>query len=359
MLNFLNFNRGPKSTLGVDIGTASIRIVELGRRGQAHELKNYGEIATLFLKRSFNITKEKNATSLSSKEIAKAITAIIKEAKIRTNEVIFSIPDYSCFFTSFALPPMSEKELPQAVRYEARSYVPLPLTEVTLDWSVIEGNVSDKSKTPLKILAVAIPNEIVSQYQEIASLADLEMKAMEAEAFSLARTEQKKEIKSAALIDIGARSTTCNILEKGMLKMSHSFNLSGNELTEVLSRSLKVSYERAEETKREFGMLSEGGLERKSRPALLPIVDSILVEVKKVIQNYYIQEGKGVEKIVLAGGTASLPGLKDYFEAQLNKTVELADPFGGLIFPKILEDLLKEMGPAWTVAVGLALKDLA
>ncbi len=358
MFNFsLKFKRYPRSFLGIDIGTSSIRVVELGRRGQNHELKNYGEIATSSLQRpSFRIV-ERNSLLLSNNDVAKAISAIVREADIKTREVNFGIPDFSSFFTSFELPPMSEKELPQAVRYEARSYVPLPISEITLDWSVVEGQISDKSKTPLKILAVAIPNEIINQYQEIAKLCNLEMKDLEAEAFALARSASKKEIKITSIIDIGARSTTCNVLDRGVLKVSHSFNISGNELTETLSRSLKIDYVTAEEIKRNLGLQATGGSER-NRAALIPLIDSILVEVKKIFQNFYQQEGKGVEKIILAGSTALLPGLTDYFAQELKKEVVIFNPFDSLIHPPILDEVLKEMGPAYAVAVGLALKEL-
>ena len=351
------FKKTPRNFLGIDIGTSAIRVVELGRRGQIKELKNYGEINVSSLHKSSFRTIEKNSLLLSNNEVAKAILAIIKEADIQTREVNFSIPDFSSFFTSFELPPMSEKELPQAVKYEARSYVPLPLSEVTLDWSVVGGDISNKANAPLKILVAAIPNEIINQYQEIASLSNLQIKALEAEAFALVRSVLGKEAKVISVIDIGARSTTCNILDKGILKISHSFNISGNELTETLSRSLKIGYEMAEESKRDLGLTMVEEPERNTRAILIPLVDSILIEIKKIFQSFYQQEGKGVEKIVLAGGTAWLPGLKNYFAEELKKEVEISDPFSLLSYPPILEKLLKEMGPAYAVAVGLALKE--
>ena len=374
MIRFpFKIKKTPKNFLGIDIGTSSIRVVELGRKGQTRELKNYGEIKIQSLQKSAFRTIEEDTLLLSDREIARAISAIMRETGIQTREVNFSIPDFASFFTNFELPPMSEKELPQAIRYEARSYIPLPLSEITLDWSVVQGDVSNKAKTALKILVVAIPNEIINQYQKIASFSGLEMKALEAEAFALARSSitqaqrrveknerslSKNEKRVISVIDIGARSTTCNILEKGILKISHSFNLSGNELTEVLSRSLKVGYEAAEELKGSMGLIMVEEPERNVREILLPLVDSIISEIKKIFQGFYQQEGKGVEKVILAGATALLPGLKEYFAEELKKEVEVSNPFEGMAYPPILEETLKEMGPAYTVAVGLALKGL-
>ncbi len=352
------FKRAAKSFLGIDIGTSFIRVVELGRKGQGLKLENYGEVKnSSFPKTPFRVF-EKNTLLLSDKEIARLIKLILKTTGIQTKIVNFSLPDFSSFFTNFELPPMSQKELAQAVKYEARSHIPLPLSEVVLDWLVIDGEVSDKPKTPLKILVVAIPNEVINQYQKIASFSQFQIKDLEAEVFALSRFLLKTEQKITGIVDIGARSSTCSILEKGILKTSHSFNISGNELTEVLSRSMGISYEKAEVLKKTEGLVEVEGREKNVREILQPLVDLILAEIKRIFDNFYQQENKRVEKIVLAGGTALMPGLKEYFSEELKKEVVIADPFSNITFPPILDETLKEMGPTYAIAVGLAMKGL-
>ncbi len=346
----------PKNFLGIDIGTSSIRLVELSKRGQVFKLENYGEIKTASLQKLPFMRIESDTILLSNQEVAKAIETILKEAGIQTREVNFSIPDFLSFFTSFELPPMTQKEVAQAVKYEARAYIPLPLSQITLDWSVIEGEISNKVKTPLKVLIVAIPNEVVSQYQTIASLCSLGARTLEAEVFALARSSARNEKKIIAIVDIGARSTTINIFENGILKLSHSFNVSGNELTEILSRSLRVSYEKAEQLKKDLGLEATQGEERNVREILLPFIDSIIAEMKKIFQGFYQQENKGVEKVILSGGTVLMPGLRKYFFEEIEKEVEIADPFSNISHPPILEGTLKEMGPIYAIAVGLALR---
>lgn len=348
----------PKNFLGIDIGTSSIRVVELSRKGQSLKLINYGEIKTASLQKAPFRTVEKDTLLLSNRETSAAILAILREAGIQTREVNLSIPDFSSFFTNFELPPMSQKELESAVRYEARSYIPFPLSEITLDWTIIEGDVSNKVKAPLEILVVAIPNEVINQYQEVATLSGLRLRALEAEAFALSHSLARNEKKTVGIVDIGARSTTCNILENGILKISHSFNISGNELTGILSRSLGVDYEKAEELKKGIGLAGAETAEQNIREVLLPLIDLILAEIKKIFGNYYRRENKEVEKIILAGGTSLLPGLKEYFFEELKKEVEIANPFSRTIFPPILEETLKEMGPGYAIAVGLAIRGL-
>lgn len=352
------FKKISKKFLGIDIGTSSIKVVELSRKGQDIGLENYGEIRTSSLQKApFRVFK-KDTLLLSNQEAAGAIKTILKTAGIQAKEVNFSIPDFSTFFTSFELPSMSQKELDSAVRYEARSYIPLPLSEIILDWSLIEDGVPDKTKTSLKVLVVAIPNEVINQYQEIASLSGLELKVLEAEVFALSRSSAKNEKGVIAIIDIGARSTTCNIFEKGILKISHSFNISGNELTEILSKSLKIDYEKAEELKKNQGLNVLRDNEKNIREILLPLIDSTLSDIKKIFQVFYQSEKKEIEKIVLAGGSALMPGLKEYFSEEFKKEVEIVNPFLGISYPPILDETLKEIGASYAIAVGLAMRGL-
>jgi len=355
----------PKKFLGIDIGTSAIKIVELGSFAGRIKLENYGEMATRVLyQRSFR-TFEKSTLLLSAQDISRAIKAICQEAKIETKESIFSIPDFTTLFTTFGLPPMTAEELPQAVQAEARRHIPLPLSEVTLDWQLAEGRVSHKGfGEGLKILLVAVPNETINQYQQIAELSNLKLLAMEAEVFGLMRSLiEKKEKRVIGLIDIGARTTTCSIIEKGVLKISHSFDISGDDFTERMIRGLEMEEEMAENLKRKYGILESKDI----REILLPSVDIILRESEKIFKNFYLKEGKEIDKIILAGGTALMPGILEYFQNYFNpapeqawygagKGVEIANPFLKVFYPPILEKTLKEMGPSYAIAIGMALR---
>src|SRR3989344_3052699 len=205
MRDFLGIRVGPKRSLGIDIGTSYIKIAELSQRGKRLRLDNYGEMeaSSLYEKpfRSF----EQSTLSFSNSDVVRVIEAILKEAKMNAYEVYFSIPDFSTFFTSFYLPPMPKEELPQAIQFEARRHIPLPLPEVVLDWQIIGTKNANQKSGNFNVLLVAVPNEVVGQYQSIARLAKLKLAAMEAEVFSLARALAKEEKDAVVLIDIGAR----------------------------------------------------------------------------------------------------------------------------------------------------------
>ena len=346
-----------KRNLGIDIGTSSIRIVEMSSWRKRVKLEGYGEMKpkTLF-KESFR-TFEKNTLSLSGYDVSRAIQAIIEEAGMETKKAVFSIPDFSSFFTNFDLPPMTQEELPQAIKYEARRHIPLPLSEVTLDWQIIEGRISKKEKAAVKVLLVAVPKEVINQYQQIAAMAQLELQALEAEVFGLSRSLVRRQEETVCLVDMGAQSTTVSIIDKGVLKISHSFDVSGNELTNIVAKSLGVDYGSAEDLKQKIGLrLSKEGI----REILLPLIDMVISEIDKILRAFYQMEGKRTQKIILAGGSALLPGLVEYFSEKLKteKGVEIADPFSDIFYPPILEKTLKNIGPNYAVAVGVSLRGL-
>lgn len=353
-----SFQMIPQSVLGVDIGTSSIKLVEISRWGNRNKLENYGEIGAEILYEKPFLKFEKSTLAMSTYDIARGIQAIMEETKVKTRRVYFSIPDFSSFFTWFELPPMTKEEIPQAVSYEARRHIPLPLSEITLDWQIIGGAAHGKQKSPFKILLVAVPNEVINQYQSIASLAKLELRALEAEVFGLTRSlfvGGGSEV--TILIDIGARSTTISMIEKGSLKMTHSFDMAGNEFTEVLSRSLGVDYKTAEKLKKEHGMIDSNG-KSNIREALSPLVDLIVSEIEKISKNYYQREKKEAQKVILSGGSALLPGIDRYISQRIQKPVSVDNPFSTLFYPPILEETLKGMGPSYAISVGMALRGL-
>lgn len=353
----------PANCLGVDIGTSSIKIVELSKVGGRVKLENYGETSALTLYEEPFRTFEKNTLFLSSSDIGKALLAILEEAKIQTKSAVFSIPDFSTFFTDFELPSMTQKELPQAVKFAVPQYIPLPLSEVTLDWQLIGGKIGDKKGTKLKILLVAVPNEVINQYREISKISTLETKFLEAEAFGLLRSLVKTDKMTIGLVEIGAQSTVCSIVDNGILKNSHSIDIAGNEMTQAISKSLGLDYKEAAKLKKKCGVspligeISETE-DKKIAQAFLPSVDSILIEIQRIFHTFSLNEKKEVKKIILAGGSALLPGLKEYFSSVLKKEVEIINPFVNIFYPPILEKTLKELGPRYAIAVGAALRGL-
>ncbi len=343
----------PKKFVGVDIGTSAIKLVEVSRWGKGRTLENYGEIKSQALFEEQFRTFEKTTHLISEQFVGRALKAILREAKIKNKSAIFTLPDFSTFITTFELPPMTEREIPDAVRYTAPRYTPLPLSETTLDWKLIGGTPGGNNH--LKILLIAIPNEVVEKYQKTAELAGLDLYALEAEVLAIARAVIKKEKDIICLVDIGAQSTTISVVDKGNLKRSYSSEFSSNKLTFAISSSLNLDYAEAEEIKQEKGLISS---QKEIKRSLSLLIDPFLAEIEKVSDEFSRKTGKEVNKIYLSGGGANLPGLREYVEKETGKETKVPNCFSDLLYPPILGKTLKQVGPRFSAAVGVALQEL-
>ena len=346
----------PKSSVGIDIGTSEIKVVQLSSFAGKIKLENYAQISSKSLYQKSFKTLGKDTIFLSTDLIIKAIRAIFEEANIKTESACFSIPDFVSFFTTFELPSLTKEEIPFAVESEARKLIPLPISEVVWDWQLL-GKRSVGGKEKLKILLVSVPKETVNQYTSVAKSLGIKF-TLEAEIFALIRALSEKG-KTVAIIDIGARSTSCTITEDKVFKLSRSFDFSEEGLSQVISKSLGIERDLAESLKKKYGLLPTQHFQARAiREILIPPINSFLLEIEQTFSRFKSLEKKEVEKIILTGGEATLPGLLQYFQNYFKKEVEIANPFKNLEFPPILAQVLKEKGPVFSIAVGLALRGL-
>jgi len=347
-----------KKSLGVDIGTKVIRAVEISEKKGKITLENYGEVNLDVACKEFFRSFDKKNLNPSVDNISAALKAIIEETGIKTKKVVFSLPDFATFFTTFELPPMSKKEIANAIGFEARKYIPLPLSELVLDWQLMSKEPSPKENS--KILVMAVPKIIVEQYKTIAEQAGLELTALEAEAMALKRAVTRKDDTTSCLLEIGFQSTNINIIEDGFMKMSFSFDMAGKDLTFSLSETLNISTGEAEEIKKKQGLLinEEGNISH----ILIPILSVISERTRKVIKDFESKGGKRVEKIIIAGGTSLMPGILEYFTESLNqdesqkREVKVANPFIDIVYPPILDKKIGEINSTYAIALGEALR---
>jgi len=356
------FSTKKQYSLGVDIGTSSIKIVELVKSGGGIELTNYGEY-----RGNVDTAIHSSSVKLLSSQAADIIKEVMSEARMEGKEATISIPIYSGFSTVITLPKMSEAELEQAVAYEAKKYIPLPLSEVQFEWTKINNSQDDKT---IRLLSVAVTNEFINRYYEIAKLSGLTLKYLELETFSLARSlvntagisdaaeslnkDGKKTRPShkgaTIIIDIGSRSTILSIIENGWPMLTRSMDVSGMEFSKVLASSLGVDFNRAEELKKSKGIGAGGDL-------LLPMIDTVLSEARRVMDNYSQKNKSSIHEAVLSGGSAQMPGILPYVVKFIGRETVIASPFNGIIYPESLRRTLNDMGPSFSVAVGLALRE--
>ncbi|MDO8504322.1 MAG: type IV pilus assembly protein PilM [Candidatus Liptonbacteria bacterium] len=358
LLNFFNSISGG-SYLGVDIGTTSIKLAEVEQGESGPRLLNYGFLETQSALLRANTALQTSTLKLFDKETVEFLKALIAQVKPRSRNVVASLPPFSAFTTIISLPEMEQKELEQAIVYQARQYIPLPISEVALDWSKVGETEDEKGKKHLQILLISVPQEQIKKYQRIFIEAGLTLKALELESLALMRSVIGNDPTPTLLLDIGSLSTGIMVVDGGQLKFSGQTDFSSSSLTQAVATSLNLNPLRAEELKIEKGIAGTGANYELST-IMLPILDAIISEVRKVEFVYKTQfpVAKPIERMILSGGGASLLGIEKYFEKQLGIPVVKATPLSRFEYPQILEPLTGELNSALAVSLGLGLKNL-
>lgn len=357
--NPLSMIRRPaRSLLGIDIGTSSVKVAEIAGNAKEATLLSYGELRSYGYLTRLREPLQSSALTMLESDVAEMIRNILEVSGARSRRASVGIPLFSSFFTTLELPPMTQQELQEAIPYQAQQIVPIPVSEVILDWEII-GRIGGtqgggQAREKLLVLLVAVPREVVDRYVRIAKLAAVELEALEVEAFSLVRAAFRGDQRTLALLDIGARSTNMLVAEEGTVRLSRSIDASGSELTSGVARSLGIGMGRAEAMKIAYGIGDAASPD--IRRLLTGVLETIVGELTKLVATYRRNYGKSVEALVLTGGSSTLPGLPTYLADRLSLPVSLASPFRGLHYPQELEPVLEEIGPSFTVAVGLALR---
>lgn len=356
------FKRKPYSFLGIDIGTTGIRMVQLRINNKEIELENYAYTETKEYMEILSNGRKTADVKMSDTEILNDLLKIIAEAKITARKTAISIPISSAFSSVMTLPDIPENEINEAVNYEARQQIPLPINEVIFGWSIINkeekesDNQNQEQTKKVNILLVAIPKEVTEQYTNIIKKTNLKLVALETESFSLARSLTKDNKGPSMIIDIGNKTTSIIIVENGSVSESHSIpGAGGEEITRMISHGFNIDFNRAEALKRDVGLTFNGPKKRVSEIAL-PIVGIIISEIKKINDSYFNKNKTHIKKIIISGSSASLPGLIEYLSKKLNTEVEIANPWKNIIYDRALSKELKKISTSFSVAVGLALR---
>ena len=329
------------SILGVDIGTSSIKIAQVSHADKKTLLETYGIVNIKYQLGGKN-------DDVAVAQMAQILKSLLEKARVTSKRCVISFPNSSVFTSVISMSKMTDKELATAVEFEAKKYVPLPLSDVDLSWSVIADPTNSSSQT--KVLLTTVPRQITKNYMQVFSMAGLEPEVGEIEALALIRSLIGSVPSTCVIIDIGAKATGLNIIENGFLRLSRNLNIGGDTITNKIAESLNVSILRAEQFKKDFGVSSATFIPETIRP----ILSTIKNEVKQLLTIYQSQNIK-VEKILLVGGGANLPGLAAFF-GDLSIKVELGNPLLSVAYPSESESVLKRYSLSLAVAVGLALR---
>lgn len=351
-----------KSYLGVDLGATSIKIVELKEEAGRPRLLTYGytEQTVGYPEKEFTETPEK-AINL--------IKQICVEAKTTTRQAIAALPSASVFSSVINIPVSAGKDLASAVQWEAKKIIPLPLEEMILDWKVLTpeeiggavqgATAASTSVKTTQVLLTAAAKNLVKKYLDIFKGAGLNLISLETETFALIRSLVGLDKSTVVIVDMGASSTAISIIENGVPFLNRSLNFGGLTITKEIAAGLGIDFNQAEQMKYDVGMsvVGEAGVPKIIEKSLVMLLN----EIKYCTNIYQSQEsmrGKRVEKIILTGGGALMPNFTDYLSSALNMRVYIGNPWARVVYPEELKPILDQIGPKFSVAIGLAMREI-
>lgn len=339
----------PNRVVGIDFGSSSVKVVEIESREGVLTLATYGELQL----GPYGETGMGSSVKLPLQKKIEAIVDVMRETGITSKDAVFSLQVADSFVTIISLNAKENEDISPRVTVEARKYIPVPISDVALEWSELI-DLSDEKSLTREVLLAAIRNEALADTKSILDSLGMISRPSEIEIFSTLRAINKEQDTSLAIIDLGASTSKLYIAESGALHRIHRVQAGGAFATKTLAEQSGVSFEEAENLKRNYTK------ESPQAPLIKKNVENTFErtfqEFKRVLDQYELRTGTPIARIVLTGGSACFPESTAYASYVFNREVELTNPFAKVAYPAFMEDTLLQIAPTFTVALGAALR---
>lgn len=311
-----------KPLFGLDIGHGSLKVMQMdGDSGHIAKLEGYGTA-------SFDGTVIEDGVITTPEAVAEALKSLFSKnliGDITTRRVALTIPTYRTFTRAINLPKLKPKDLAQAVETEAERYIPLPPSELYLDFEIINSTEETQD-----LLAVAIPKKIVDSYILLTRLVGLEPVLIETTMHAAAKilNRDKNSDVPTMIIDFGSLSSDISLCSRQKILVMGTVQGGGESFTHVIEKALKVSFEAAGIIKNKYG-LGASKKQAEITAALEPTLAPIIKEIRRMLRYYEerFANEKPISQIVILGGGANMPGLGDYLINKLRLPVRTLDPW--------------------------------
>ena len=346
------FKQVKKSLVGLDIGSSSVKAVELQRKGNSLHLLNLG-----FENLQPDTIVDGQIMELNN--VSNVIASIFKEHQIKTPRVAAGVSGHSVIVKNIVLPQMSEEELRESFSWHAEEHIPFDIADVNLDYQ-LTGHTSDA----IQVLMAACKSDKIANVKQAIQLAGKQPVIIDVDAFALQNcyelNYQPQAGEVVALLNIGAATMNINILNGARSVFARDASVGGSQYTSLLQKELGLTFEQAEAVKRGFP-IPEGVESRPIKPIIETVSDILALEVRKTMDFYRAtaeESSEAIQKILIAGGGSKLPGLGEYLAKRFEIPVEVFDPFRQIQVDsrKFDPDYMREIVPEMAVAVGLALR---
>jgi len=345
------FGFGSKSIVGLDVGSSSIKAVELKKKGGQIEVAHLGVEP---------LTSDIVVDSMivDSGTVSSAISKLFLDNQIKTKDVATAVSGHSVIVKKISLPSMSDQELADTIEKEAAQHIPFDLADVSLDYQILSDEVGSPQ---MDVLLVAVKKDKILNYTNVLSMAGRTPKIVDIDALALQNcyeyNYQPAPGQVVALLNLGASVMNINIVKGTTPLFPRDVSVGGHQYTDSLQKELDLSFEDAEALKlgRKVGTVSEDA----KQPILQQVTEIIVLEIQKTFDFFRASAaGEHIEKIYLAGGSSKVPGLMEALRQEFSMPVELLNPFQRVVPPAdgLAAEMVEQNPGQMAVAVGLALR---
>ncbi|MCI0917077.1 pilus assembly protein PilM [Stutzerimonas stutzeri] len=347
------FTKKANTLLGIDISSTSVKLLELSRSGSRYRVESYA-VEPL----PANAVVEKNIAELEG--VGQALSRLLTKAKTGVKSAAVAVSGSAVITKSIEMDGgLSDDELENQLKIEADQYIPYPLEEVAIDFEV-QGPAA-RSPGRVEVLLAACRKENVEIREAALALAGLTAKIVDVEAYALERSYGLlapqlgvgHDELTVALVDIGATMTTLSVLHNGRTIYTREQLFGGRQLTEEIQRRYGLSMEEAGLAKKQGGLPDDYDSE-----VLQPFKEAVVQQVSRSLQFFFAAgQFHDVDYILLAGGTASIPGLDRLIQQKIGTQTLVANPFADMaLSSKVNAGALASDAPSLMIACGLALR---
>ena len=350
-LDLLSMFSPQRQLLGLDIGSSSIKLVQIKEHRGRYTLQKFGV-------KELEPEVIVDGTVMDEGRVVSAIKELLTEHNVKLKHAAISISGHAVIVKKISLPPMPDEELDGQVKLSAEQYIPFDINEVNLDFHVLPPNESADEQEEMSIVLVAAKKDKVNELTELVKAAGLIPIVMDVDAFAVENmygvTSPASQDDTTTLVNIGASVMNVNIVRGGVSLFTRDIPLGGNRYSEAVQREMGVSFEEAEQLKKS---------DRDDDHTLAAVMESVNAEVASEIArtiDYFktTSSESEITKVLLCGGGAKVRGLAQQLRDRMHVDVEIANPFNEIDTSSCGVDLdvLVEMGPLAAVGVGLALR---
>jgi len=344
------FSLKKKDLVGIDIGSSSIKLVQLNESKEGYQLVKIGMIP---------LPPEAivDNTLMDTSTIVEAIRNLTTTLGVKVSHAACSISGNSVIIRKIGFPVMTSDELEEQIHWEAEQYIPFDINDVNIDFHILGPDEFDPGK--MNVLLVASKKDIINDYVAVFNEAGIELKVLDVDSFAVQNAFEINYDPSPgdviALANIGSNIMNLNIIKGGVSLFTRDVQLGGNLYTEEIQKKLAVKGDDAEKLK-VSGQVSG---DETVRNLILQVNETLAMELYRSVDFYNANAGEErIEKVYVCGGCCKTPFLLEAIQQRLNVPVEIINPFQKITCPdkQFVPEYLKDVGPHVTVAVGLAMR---